>query len=190
MPFLKAQSKNFNTSSEAALLSGFLYIKMNDAVLMGQLSLPLALTIDTPMPGTLNQSAPAAAAAKVRPPTRLVSARDFVVEVARAGGFRRDAAPFLERYVFGSGAPALVAAFTYHRKRNVLEVAIRQSGSPAAARAAAAAEAAAPKEGSSVGLVRLAVREPAGYAEHLVHVGAAPTVLAELRVAPPLKKSM
>ena len=38
---------------------------MNDAVLMGQLSAPLALTIEMPMPGTLNQSAPAAAEAKV-----------------------------------------------------------------------------------------------------------------------------
>ena len=65
LPFLKAQSKNFNTSADCALSAGFLYIRMNEAVLMGQLSAPLALTIEMPMPGTLNQSAPAAAEAKL-----------------------------------------------------------------------------------------------------------------------------
>jgi hypothetical protein len=49
-----------------SLVSWFLYIKMKEAVLIGQLVSPLALTIDTPMPGTLNQSAPAAAAANVK----------------------------------------------------------------------------------------------------------------------------
>ena len=41
------------------------YRLVKEAVEMGQLSAPLAFTMDTPMPGTLNQSAPAAAAAKV-----------------------------------------------------------------------------------------------------------------------------
>ncbi|MNT78393.1 hypothetical protein D3C72_2176260 [compost metagenome] len=44
--------------------AGCLYIRINEAVLMGQLSAPLAFTMDTPMPGTLKQSAPAAAEAK------------------------------------------------------------------------------------------------------------------------------
>ena len=40
-------------------------MRMKDAVLTGQLLAPLAFTIEIPMPGTLNQSALAAAAAKV-----------------------------------------------------------------------------------------------------------------------------
>ena len=64
LPFLNAQSKNLSTSADCALSAGSLYIRMNDAVLMGQLSPPLALTIEMPMPGTLNQSALAAAEAK------------------------------------------------------------------------------------------------------------------------------
>jgi hypothetical protein len=113
-----------------------------------------------------------------------------VADVARAGGFRKDAAPFAERYISRPGALHLTAAAALHRKRSVLEVAIRQSGPAAGVRGAAAAEAAAPKEGTSVGLVRVAVREAGGaLADHPVHVGAARLTLAELRVTPPLKKA-
>ena len=65
LPFLNAQSKNFSTSADCALSVGSLYIRMNEAVEMGQEWSPLAFTIDTPIPGALNQSTPLAAAANV-----------------------------------------------------------------------------------------------------------------------------
>ena len=64
LPLLKAQSKNLRASLDRFLSLGSLYIKMKEAVLTGQLVAPLALTMEMPMPGTLNQSAPAAAAAQ------------------------------------------------------------------------------------------------------------------------------
>ena len=137
-----------------------------------------------------------AAAAATFPPPALPDRRrrltwpDFVADAARAGGFKKDAAPFVARYVDRAGALTVTAAAAFHRKRCVLEVALRQGGPAAGVRAAAAAEVAAPKEGTSVGLVRVAIREAAGgVADHPVHVGASRLTLAELRVTPPLKKA-
>ena len=86
---------------------------------------------------------------------RLLGTREFLNEVGKAGGFRRDVAAFHERWVAGRGCPRLTAGFQFHRKRAVLELALRQAG-PAAARAAAQrAAAAASSEGSSVGIVKV-----------------------------------
>ena len=65
LPFLKAQSKNFRTSADWALSAGSAYIRMKGRRAHGPAVGPLAFTIEIPMPGTLNQSALAAAATKV-----------------------------------------------------------------------------------------------------------------------------
>ena len=132
----------------------------------------------------------ATARAAGTPPARLLSTNEFLADIARLGGFKRDAVPFYERWVAGGGATAVEGALHYCRRLNRLEVALRQTGSPSAFRTAAKAEAAAnAREGSSVGLVRVSVREHAGVADHPVHVGAAPLVLADLAVPPPVRKA-
>lgn len=69
------------------------------------------------------------------------------------------------------------------RKKSVLELAVRQAGPAAARLGAERAAAAASKEGSSVGIIKVLVHEVDGPAEHPVNVGAAALTLAELRVA-------
>src|SRR5210317_1581112 len=64
-PLLNAQSKNANASFDFAASLGCLYIRMNVAVVIGQLFAPGWLFNDKAMPGALAQFAPAAAAAKV-----------------------------------------------------------------------------------------------------------------------------
>ena len=54
----------------------------------------------------------------------------------------------------GRGCPRLTAGFEFHRKRSVLELALRQAGPAAARLAAQRAAAAASSEGSSVGIVK------------------------------------
>jgi len=133
---------------------------------------------------------PLTARAAGTPPARLLSTLEFVADIARLGGFRRDAVPFYERWVAGAGTTAVDAALHYSRRDDSLEVALRQTGSGPALRSAAAAECAAnAKEGSSVGLVRVSVREHAATADHPVHVGASPLVLAALPVTPPVRKA-
>ncbi|KAK9825158.1 hypothetical protein WJX81_006717 [Elliptochloris bilobata] len=114
---------------------------------------------------------------------RLLGTREFLNEVGKAGGFKRDVAAFHERWVAGRGCPRLTAGFVYHRKRAALELAVRQTGSAAARAAAERAAAAASKEGSSVGILKVLVHEADGPVEHPVNVGAAALTLVELRVA-------
>lgn len=71
-----------------------------------------------------------------------------------AGGFRREVQAFAQRWVYGRGCPHLTAAFTYNKKGNNIEMAVRQSGSVAALRGAERSVSAS-GDASSVALLRV-----------------------------------
>jgi transcription initiation factor TFIID subunit 2 len=143
--------------------------------------------------GTASGGAGASGAAAPPPPpardARALDAYAFMSELGRAGDFRREVAAFAERWVYGRGAPAIVAGLKYHRRGSFLEVGMRQSGSEAARAGAAAAERAAAKEGLGTGTIKVAVREGSGTTiEHPVHAGDEGAVLVELKVNPEVKR--
>jgi transcription initiation factor TFIID subunit 2 len=147
--------------------------------------------------GTASGGAGASGAAAAPPPpppppargARALDAFAFMSELGRAGDFRREVAAFAERWVYGRGAPAIVAGLAYHRRGSFLEVGMRQSGSEAARAGAAAAERAAAKDGLGTGTIKVAVREGSGTTvEHPVHAGDEGAVLVELKVNPEVKR--
>ena len=46
---------------------------------------------------------------------RLLGTRDFLKEVGKQGGFRKDIAAFHLRWISGRGCPRITAAFTFHK---------------------------------------------------------------------------
>ena len=46
---------------------------------------------------------------------RLLGTRDFLKEVGKQGGFRKDITAFHERWIAGQGCVQLTAAFTFHK---------------------------------------------------------------------------
>ena len=44
---------------------------------------------------------------------RLLGTRDFLKEVGKQGGFRKDITAFHERWIAGQGSPKITAAFSY-----------------------------------------------------------------------------
>uniref|UniRef100_A0A1D2A1I6 Transcription initiation factor TFIID subunit 2 n=2 Tax=Auxenochlorella protothecoides TaxID=3075 RepID=A0A1D2A1I6_AUXPR len=126
------------------------------------------------------------------PPSRTLDATQFVTELGRLAGFRKDVPAFFARWVLGSGTPRITAGFVYHagpQRRSVLELALRQEGGTrAAAAAAAAATRVSDSAGAGVGILRVSVQEAEAAVEHPVHLGAEPWKLAELKVNPDVKK--
>lgn len=118
-----------------------------------------------------------------------LDASSFVMELGRAGDFRKEVGAFLERWVYGSGVSQIKAGYRFHRRGCNLEIGIVQNGSMAALEAAQAAEKAAAFEGIGTGVIKVAVKEGSGaLVEHPVHVGAQPFVVAELKINPEVKK--
>jgi transcription initiation factor TFIID subunit 2 len=127
--------------------------------------------------------------ARTRPSVVWLDATSFVMELGRAGDFRKEVGAFLERWVYGSGVSHIKAGYRFHRRGCYLELGIIQNGSAAALEAAQAAEKAAAFEGIGTGVIKVAVKEGSGaLVEHPVHVGAQPFVVAELKVNPEVKK--
>ncbi|KAK9806814.1 hypothetical protein WJX72_003626 [[Myrmecia] bisecta] len=110
---------------------------------------------------------------------RLISTREFLHNVGKQGGCRKEVGAFGERWIVGRGCPRITAAFAYNKRANLLEVAARQEGSLAARKTTEKANTAALREGSSIGLIKLAVRETDGLAEHTIQIGTQRYSLAE-----------
>ena len=118
-----------------------------------------------------------------------VDSSDFVENLAKATDFKNEWKALLERWVYGRGVPSLTLGFRFHRRGCYLEVGIQQQGSRGALAAALAADRVAAQAQVSTGVVKVIVREGSGAtAEHPVHVGSEPFVVAELRVNPEVKK--
>jgi transcription initiation factor TFIID subunit 2 len=123
------------------------------------------------------------------PKARYVDSIAFLTELGRAGDFKKEIGAFVEKWVYGRGAPQLTLGYQFYRRGCYLEVGIHQTGCAAAKFAAEAAEAAAQKDGFGTGIIKLAVREGSGATiDHPVHVGAESVILAEIKVNPEVKK--
>ena len=123
------------------------------------------------------------------PRARFVDATSFLVELGRAGDFKKEVGAFIERWVYGRGAPNLIVGYRFYRRGCYIEVGIQQSGSAPAKLAAEAAEAAAQREGIGTGVIKVAVREGSGATvESPVHVGGEALVHAEIKINPEVKK--
>ncbi|GAB4818075.1 hypothetical protein N2152v2_005121 [Parachlorella kessleri] len=125
---------------------------------------------------------------------RTLDTMAFLTELGKAGSFRKEVPALAERWVYRRGVPHITAGFLYHRRKSVLELAVRQSGSEAAKTAADMAERVAKQQGTGAGvikaggLVKVAVREYETVTEHPVHLGGHAAVLGELKVNPEVKK--
>lgn len=128
-------------------------------------------------------------AAFTNPQARFVDATSFLTELGRAGDFKKEVGAFIERWVYGRGAPNLILGYRFYRRGCYIEVGIQQSGSAPAKLAAEAAEAAAQREGIGTGVIKVAVKEGSGNtADQPVHLGGEAIVHAELKVNPETKK--
>ena len=123
------------------------------------------------------------------PKSRFVDAVSFLTELGRAGDFKKEIGAFLEKWVYGRGAPQLTLGYQFYRRGCYLQVGIHQTGSASAKFAAEAAELAAQKDGIGTGIIKVAVREGSGATiDHPVHVGGESVILAEIKVNPEVKK--
>eukprot|EP00884_Botryococcus_braunii_P001118 jgi/Botrbrau1/11006/Bobra.101_1s0004.1 len=112
-----------------------------------------------------------------------LATQKFLVEVGKAAGFKKEVEAFHERWIAGRGCPQITAAFVYHKKGSSLEVALQQSANEAAKRATERALAAASKDGSSVGIIKVGIKEADGpLVEHPVNVAAQRFVLTEVSI--------
>lgn len=62
---------------------------------------------------------------------------------------------FAERWVYGRGCPRIEAAFAYNRKRNCLELALRQEGNPSSWVSARSAGSIGTRDGTGVGVLKV-----------------------------------
>jgi len=128
-------------------------------------------------------------AAWADPKARSVDAIAFLTELGRAGDFKKEIGTFVEKWIYGRGAPQLTLGYQFYRRGCYLEVGIHQTGSAPAKFAAEAAEMVAQKDGIGTGIIKIAVREGSGATiDHPVHVGGESVILAEVKVNPEVKK--
>lgn len=121
---------------------------------------------------------------------RKLDAKLLLVELSKAGDFRAEVNAFIERWVFGSGAPSISLGIEFHRRGCTLDVGLKQCGSLASLNSTLSAEMEARKEkmGTS-GIVKVAVREGSGVTvEHPLHLGVKGFLLTSLSVNPEVKK--
>eukprot|EP00889_Picochlorum_renovo_P002541 jgi/Picre1/29571/NNA_004957.t1 len=123
-------------------------------------------------------------------PSRTVDAKLFLTELSKAGDFRAEVLPFMERWVFGSGAPCISLGVQFHRRGCLLDVGLKQVGSEAAFRASMAAEMEAKKEKMGIsGIIKVAVQEGSGVkVDHPLHLGAKGYLAQTVKVNPEVKK--
>ncbi|KAG7671697.1 hypothetical protein Ndes2526B_g07413 [Nannochloris sp. 'desiccata'] len=128
-------------------------------------------------------------AAWADPKARSIDAISFLTELGRAGDFKKEISAFVEKWIYGRGAPQLTLGYQFYRRGCYLEVGIHQTGSAPAKFAADTAEVAAQKDGIGTGIIKIAVREGSGATiDHPVHVGGESVILAEVKVNPEVKK--
>ncbi len=122
--------------------------------------------------------------------SRTVDAKLFLTELSKAGDFRTEVLPFMERWVFGSGAPCISLGVQFHRRGCLLDVGLKQMGSEAAFRASMAAEIEAKKEKMGIsGIIKVSVQEGSGVkVDHPLHLGAKGYLAQTVKVNPEVKK--
>ncbi|KAL0042600.1 hypothetical protein WJX79_004833 [Trebouxia sp. C0005] len=113
---------------------------------------------------------------------RLLSSREFLRELGKGAGARKELSALSLRWINLRGLPHITAAFTYNKKRNSIELAVRQQGSEAAKRSTEQAAEQAAKEGSAVGLLKVLLKEHDHDNVQMVQLAAKPLLLQDLKV--------
>ena len=112
-------------------------------------------------------------------------AREFFEELAKAGDYANEVEPFLERWVFGSGAPSVSIGVQYTKRGSKLDVGVKQIGCDAAFNSAAKAE----KTMGVAGVIKVGIQEGSGNkVDHPLHLGTRGYLAKALSVNPLVKK--
>lgn len=111
--------------------------------------------------------------------------REFFEELAKAGDYANEVEPFLERWVFGSGAPMVSIGVQYTKRGSKLDVGVKQIGCDAAFHSAAKAE----KTLGVAGVIKVGIQEGSGNkVDHPLHLGTRGYLAKSLNVNPLVKK--
>ena len=112
-------------------------------------------------------------------------AKEFFEDLAKAGDYANEVDPFLERWVFGSGAPMVSIGVQYTKRGSKLDVGLKQIGCDAAFHSAAKAE----KTMGVAGVIKVGVHEGSGNkVDHPLHLGTKGYLAKSLSVNPLVKK--
>ena len=112
-------------------------------------------------------------------------AKEFFEDLAKAGDYANEVEPFLERWVFGSGAPQVSIGVQYTKRGSKLDVGLKQIGCDAAFHSAAKAE----KTMGVAGVIKVGVQEGSGNkVDHPLHLGTKGYLAKSLSVNPLVKK--
>ena len=112
-------------------------------------------------------------------------AREFFEDLAKAGDYANEVDPFLERWVFGCGAPMVSIGVQYTKRGSKLDVGLKQIGCDAAFHSAAKAE----KTMGVAGVIKVGVQEGSGNkVDHPLHLGTKGYLAKSLSVNPLVKK--
>lgn len=112
-------------------------------------------------------------------------AKEFFEDLAKAGDYANEVDPFLERWVFGCGAPMVSIGVQYTKRGSKLDVGLKQIGCDAAFHSAAKAE----KTMGVAGVIKVGVQEGSGNkVDHPLHLGTKGYLAKSLSVNPLVKK--
>jgi hypothetical protein len=115
----------------------------------------------------------------------VVRAKEFFEELAKAGDYANEVEPFLERWVFGSGAPKISIGVQYTKRGSKLDVGLKQIGCDAAFHSAEKAE----KTVGIAGVIKVGIQEGSGTkVDHPLHLGTKGYLTKSLSVNPLVKK--
>ena len=119
-----------------------------------------------------------------------LDAKEFLIELSKAGDFRAEVNPFMERWVFGAGAPMISLGVQYQKRGCMLDVGLKQVGSETAFSASLSAEQEAAKEKVGIaGIIKVSVMEGSGArVDHPLHLGAKGYLAQTVKVNPEVKK--
>jgi hypothetical protein len=122
--------------------------------------------------------------------SRRMDSRLFFTELSKAGDFRGEVSAFIERWVYGSGAPFIALGIQFNRRGCTLDVGLKQSGSIEALNSTLAAEIEAKKEKTGMaGIIKVAVQEGSGVrVDHPLHLGSKGYLMSNVSVNPEVKK--
>lgn len=120
----------------------------------------------------------------------MVDSKEFLMDLSKAGDFRAEVNPFMERWIFGSGAPIVSVGVQYQKRGCMLDVGLKQLGSEASFNSSLASEMEASKEKVGIsGIIKVSVQEGSGVrVDHPLHLGTKGYLFQTVKVNPEVKK--
>ena len=127
---------------------------------------------------------------KQGPGVNSVDSKEFLLDLSKAGDFRAEVNPFMERWIYGSGAPIVSLGVQYQKRGCMLDVGLKQLGSEASFNSSLSSEMEASKEKVGIsGIVKVNVQEGSGVrVDHPLHLGTKGYLFQTVKVNPEVKK--